>query len=589
MTRTSQTLHDGRAGLGGVRRAAHHEDGYVIVVVLALLTVALLIGAAGLGESLSSRSHANLDTREHRALQAADAGVQAVLYRENQLDLGSLNLSGGSGAIPSLLDCLVPDLSNTLPGSHLIARSISSGGACPVGQWHGADGTAADDAPFSTAVPVGNHDSYNAEFIPNAATVNSTSGIGFVGAKIVSVGIDDNGHVGDPHRYVYERVEVTATSLIQATSSGWSSGWNSTWIEPFMMLEANHDLTFQVPAATAFNGTARIGHKLFFDLQSSLVSTFVGTNILNGGSIIERSSIDVGCPGNAGPNNAYTFENKPALSTFLPTVLGGFNVANPQTCSAPYWFNRPVLSISHWKLDCPSSSSCSSLTGYSNTNGTQHEIFINNGAQLNLAPGDYVFCSFQTNGPVNVTASNNTAPVRIFVDSPNSSRCSGFQAHPNPGPPPGLPSGFQTGAGSFVAQQGIGGLIGGVVTTLSPAAVQVYVVGDGTPDDTVATSGPVSAANGFFMTAPSSKVTVSSLVALTGAMIGYDVTVNTILYNQALSFGNYSGSISGASSGSSSGSTSGNSYGLFRPSQYVQCTNTLSALTGTIATDTAGC
>jgi hypothetical protein len=206
---------------------------------------------------------------------------------------------------------------------------------------------------------------------------------------------------------------------------------------------------------------------------------------------------------------------------------------------------------------------CSSLTGY--TGGNQDEIYITNGATLTLAPGDYVFCSLQTNGPINLTATASSAPVRIFIDSPTSSRCSSFASH-------SARSGYQTGAGSFVAQQGIGGLIGGITGVLSPTQVQVYDVGTSTPDATVVTSSG-SVSNAFFVYAPESNVTITSTI-FSGTVIGYDVTMQATTYTQSLGLNEYPLS---------------STLGVFHGSQYVQCKNSLTALTGTIATDLSGC
>jgi hypothetical protein len=539
MMRARGTRSHSRLRLGrGPRNGEDGEDGYVIVVVIVIMAIGLLIGAAALAETLASRSHANLDARQRRALQAADAGVQAVLYHENQLDLGSLDLTGGSGILGTLVDCLVPNLSVSvgLQAGALVSASAATGTACPVGVKNGAN------VPYSTTIPIGNHDSYNAEFYPSATTPNATSGIQFIGGKIISIGVDDNGNPNDPQRYVYEKVQASLAP-----------------IDPFRTVEANHDLTFNLPLATVFNGTARAGDKLFFN--AGLLGAFVGSNLLgSGGNIIGPTSIDVGCQGSSG---AYTNTGSPLV---VPVVLGGMNVANPQTCSPAFWFNRAPISVSNSPLKpaCPTGIACSSLTGY--TGGNQDEIYITNGAQLNLAPGDYVFCSLQTNGPINVTASGSSAPVRIFIDSPTSPRCASFASH-------SARSGYQTGAGSFVALQGVGGLVGGLTSTLTPSQIQIYDVGNGTGDGTTVTSSG-SVANAFFLYAPNSNVSVSSTVSFAGTVIGYDVTMQTLVYTQDLGLNNYPLS---------------STLGIFHIAQYAQCPVPTSLLTGTVATDASGC
>ncbi|HWF35844.1 MAG TPA: hypothetical protein VG295_10725, partial [Solirubrobacteraceae bacterium] len=210
--------------------------------------------------------------------------------------------------------------------------------------------------------------------------------------------------------------------------------------------------------------------------------------------------------------------------------------------------------------DCPSS--CSTAFGSSYLTSTNEIYNTSSSTTLSFAPGDYVFCNFETNGPVNITASSSSAPVRIFIDT-NAAHCPGTPSHSG-----SLPTNFKSSGSNFIANQGIGGLIGGVTGTLSPSQVQVYVVGSGS----VTTSGSV--ANAFFLYAPQATVSVASTVSFTGTVIGYDVTMNTILYTQSLGLNNYPIS---------------SSLGIFHTSQYRQCTNSVTALTGTSATDAAGC
>ncbi|MDQ6779310.1 MAG: hypothetical protein M3071_24490 [Actinomycetota bacterium] len=501
------------------------------MIVICVLLVALLMGAAALTEALASRSHANLDTRQRRALQAADAGLQAVLYYENQLSLDTLDLSGGSGFLGTLADCLVPNLNAGLPASSLVAVSIATGGACPLGKLGGTAGS--PNAPYTTFVPVGNHDSYQAEFIPNATVRAGTSGVQFTGGQIVSLGVDT---VNSTNK-VYARVVEDLAP-----------------VDPFKTVEANHDLTFKVLGATAFNGTARTGHKLYFNASLG-VGVFTVTNLLGAG-LAGPGAIDVGCAGTSG---AYTNTGSPL---FVPVVLGSMSVATTQTCNAPYWFTRQPISINPSKSDCPSGVLCSSLQGY--TGSAQDEIYIIGGQTLTLAPGDYVFCSLQTNGPITTSVTATSAPVRIFIDSPTSSRCNGFSPH-------AARSGYQTGAGSFVATSGLGGVSG----TISPTQVQVYDVGNTTPGPgmgTIVTTGG-SLAGGFFLYAPESQVTIASTI-FSGTVIGYDVTMQATTYTQSLGLNQYPLS---------------STLGVFHGAQYVQCTNTVTALSGTVATDLSGC
>jgi hypothetical protein len=474
-----------------------------MVYVLAILAVGLALGAATLAETLSSRSHATLDARQRRALQAADFGVQAVLYHQNELNIDSLNLTGGSGVLGKLSSCVVPVLSSggvTITGT--VNATVTTEGvsgsstvsACPVAQGEGAKGPNGGE----TFIGIGNHDGYAAEFVPGETVAKGGAGVTF-NPKIISIGRDDNGNTSDPNRYVYARVEA-----------------NLAPVDPFKTVEANNNLEFQVTGATAFNGTARAGHNVIFEGTGA----FAGTNILGSdGSLIGPTAIDYGCERSG----------KKILGVYkvIPALLGGLNHVTQQSepCSEPF-FKRPPITISPSKPDC--TSSCLGEPGY--IPGNQNEIFIKNETrEVELTPGqDYVLCSFYTNGPVTVPTSmtNASKPVRIFIDSPSSKRCEKFAAHEN-----------VTGAGNFVASKGIGGAVNG--SLLSPTQIQIYIVGNGTSNGTFFQDKSVSpTGNGFFLYAPTSKVEVESPL-FAGNIIGYDVAVSALTFTQNLGIDNY--------------------------------------------------
>lgn len=503
-----------------------------MIFALALMTIGLAVGAAALAETLSSRSHTNLDARERRALQAADFGVQAVLYRQNQLNIDSLDLTGGAGVLGKLAACVVPETNESLTITGTVTVTVtSSGNACPPAEGPGKKGPNGE----KTAFPVGNHASYVAEFVPGETVPSNGSGVIFK-PKIISIGKDESpSNAAHP---AYARVEA-----------------NLATVDPFKTVEAVHNLTFEVPLAETFNGSARAGHNLTF----SGLGAFTGASILGpGGSLIGPATIDYGC-------------EKELKGLVIPVAVEIKRVPAAGECKEPF-FARRSISISPSKPSCPSS--CSSLTGYVSGRGpaekanplltNENEIYITSGATLKLTPGsDYVFCSFVTNGPVEIAeGSNSTLPVRIFIDSPSSSRCSGFEKH-----------GGIT-AGSFTATKGIG------TSVLSPSQLQIYMVGNGTNNGTKFTSSGGSIASGFLLYAPQTEVSETAPVSFTGTLIGYDVKINTLVYTQDLGLNNYPLS---------------NSAGVFHISGYTQCpaNNTsgsaVTELTLNVSTDTSGC
>jgi Tfp pilus assembly protein PilX len=532
--------------MSGLRlRLRRDQRGYVIVTVLLLLLVGLLLGAVAIAESLDSRTHANRDARSIRAQQAADAGIQSTLYAQNQLDLGSLDLNGGQGALANLVDCSHITLSASLQVTGIIGAAANANGVCqpPCNTASTCTGTSNPSCPVPCLIPAGDHSGYETEFVPGASATNSDRSFK---PKIVSVGVDWGTDINDTAHYVIRREEAVLAP-----------------IDPFKTLEANHDLAFQVTAATTFNGTARAAQHLDFDLGGLPAGAFTMTNLLGGGGhVINSPNIDVGC------GTTYQKYNFPFINLFAIVAVGG-TINYPNTCGSGF-FNRPAISMSSAKANC--SSTCpTAAMGY--VAAGDYVYNTNALTTITLQPGDYVFCGFQTNGPVVPSVTATSAPVRIFIDSPTSSRCASSS-------PPALDK------GNFYASQGISNALGATQSQ----QVQVYVVGNGTDGQftsgttncsrtnsgTAVIAGPASLAQAFFIYAPTSCVQASSTVAIAGSIIGWDVSTSSILYTQDPGLSNYSFA---------------NNVAAFRPIQYIECPPVFPLPTsGSTATDpTSGC
>jgi hypothetical protein len=540
-----------------LRRLSAAEDGFTIVFGLVLLTVGIAVGAAALADTLATRSHANLDTRQRRALQAADYGVQEVLYRVNQVNLDSLDLTGGKSLIGKLPVCVVHE------GGKWTTKEPNSEGVCP-----------------KIVEEIGNHDSYQAEFIPNEKVPTGGSGISFIEPKIIAIGIDDNGNTADPNGKVYARVDAGLST-----------------VEPFKTLEANHDLTFRVPLAEVFNGTARAAHQLFLKGETPLTHVLTGSNLSFGGKEVGPAKIEFGCGA-----TAFAPGKEPTKPIYEKGLFGQNNVdvlpesmlvplqeslegEGKKPCEEPYFKRTPII-ISGSRPDCSFSPKCVGLPGYKEVGD---RVEITNGETLTLIPGyEYVLCSLWTNGPITLAAgaSNASLPVRLFIDNPKSSRCNWKGAGEEKGTlgeewtvENGAKEKFKVKRGGFYAGQGVGGLVGGFQQTLSPTQVQLYMAGSGTPNQTEFTS--VSpAGNAFVLYAPQSNVSVEAST-FGGTLIGYDTTVKATLYTQDLGLNNYPLT---------------NSYGVFHVAGYTQCSPSLTealkpfeGLSEKAATDLAGC
>jgi hypothetical protein len=298
---------------------------------------------------------------------------------------------------------------------------------------------------------------------------------------------------------------------------------------------------------TAFNGTAAAGGNLTLKGQGLLGGSLTGGNVSLSGGLTSPAAIDY-CG------------TKTVTNMLLTLFLG--NIRNVSPCTG--LVNRPTVQISSSKSNCVPTTgveSCGSDSGFgsqyvsgrtaggvvNNALTNENEIYDTTGTPITFGPGDYVFCSFQTNGIVNVNPIS-TQAVRIFIDSPSSSRCSGFVAHNG------------VSAGSFVASKGVGNAL----AATHPSQAQIYVVGNGTNGGTsvTMTANGLTLGQSAFVYAPTSNVTVDSsalglgIGTLAGGFVGYNVTVSATAITQDLGLLNYPLSTT---------------LGPFHVQQYIEC------------------
>lgn len=509
-------------------RLLSNEGGFVIPIVLALMVIVLAFGAAGLAESLSSRSLTTRDARERRAQQATDAGIQRVLYEEGEANIDSWNLNGGPVGLSTVLDCVVPQLNVGLQITGLATAAVNAAGVCPLTPTGG---------PSTYAEPLGNHAFESSEFIPGATNLLNGVTIGGQNGsaereffpKIVALGWDGNGS-----NKVYSRQEVILAP-----------------IAPLQAIEGMNNVTITGLSVLGIPVTAALNGDVVARANLTTPALFTGLNASIGSSLL-------------------------ATLAYGGTLSGGLTIANAQHVSASQIIQRPAVTISSAKPDCPSGG-CP--TGYTGTTGTSAHNFSIASGSVTFQPGDYVFCNFNAaaGSTVNVNPSS-SAPVRIFIDSPSSTRCAGDSS------PKGNfndPAGFNNG---LLATGGV----------LASSGLQVYVAGDGSYDDaTTVQIGPASTGGllslsaltyGAVVYAPTSKVTVNVPAlcvlgvctggVLDGAVVGNDVIIAALAITQDLDLGNYP-LYDGVS--------------VFRPVQYVQCNSSVTSLSGNASTDTAGC
>lgn len=540
------------------------EDGYIMVVVLFTLVIALALGAAGLAESLDSRALSFREGRVHRAQQGADAGIQQELFQQAENRIGQsanqYNLNAGLLNQGTFLDCMVPSFSVSGQVSGLATAAVGSAGTCPT-----------NSGPGNTiATALGNDTWTTSEFIPGAQNPLAGGSETDLYPKIVSLAWNGP-QTPSTSNSVFSREEAILAPIF-----------------PMPVLHANHDATIQ-------------GVSLSGGILSSVLSAFgianLATTIQGDLHVVHDLTLpaaDVGI--NLTLSNGLLGDVQYGHK-LLPASPAPIVAAQQVNTAPPY---RQPLTVSSTKAYCPSpdsngASGCSDFP-VNVYNASTHFVTVAAGQTLTLYGGDYVFCNFTVASGGTVIASPTAAmPVRIFIDSPNSGRCAG-----NSGP-----------QGSFTAP---GGIVNNEGTT-TPSGLQIYVAGDdtATPFDnstsvTIGTAGAGSngglqtgnpAVESMLLYAPTSSVSVTTatcksvvLVGIVclpgvfaGSIVGNDVSVAALTLTQDLDLGNdplYNGA------------------NAYRVLQYVQCspqpfktqsggTTTYTALQHDSTIDTNGC
>jgi hypothetical protein len=489
-----------------------------MIVTLALLVVALGMATAGLQSTLDGRAHTTRDLRSERALQAADAGLATGIYRLNEMNLASTNFTGGLAGLASFADCLVP-LSigggGTVTSFGLVPEVSVATGACPTYAGSGLSNALSD------TTQVGDHAFYQVALVPNATALGPN--IVFKNPKVVAVGVEDAGNSSTCTAKISPAPSPHATSgcvvrRVEATLNT---------VDPFQAIEANGNITLQSFAATVVNGDMRTNGSFS---QSGL--TYTQTNLFNGS-----------LAGNV------TYGTTKSFGALLPLVT---------TTKQAESVSRGAITIND--TGCPSACVTPSLpagvtaTTLGGTNGlasaynASTDAVAMTGGTMTLTPGDYIFCDFNVTGgtvKTNVPASS-TTPVRIFIDSPSSSRCSA--------------NGLGAGQGNFRTSVGMQNLVGGVTTLLGSTELQIYLAsGSHSNPSTVSIGGSLT--ESMFIYAPTSNVTMTAL-SFFGNMIANNVSVTgvagTLLtISENLGLSNYS---------------LANAVGTLYPTQYTECT-----------------
>jgi Tfp pilus assembly protein PilX len=361
-----------------LRRRAAGEEGFVMVVTVVVMALALVITGVAISDTVSARHITEKDRRGASAQQAADAGLQIAMYRANQMNLGTTDFNSGLSGLTNTLSCVVPglDVNGNVSALTKVALGVST--ACP-------NDPSDPGTPKWKPERLGNRTTFAYQFIPGGSSTggSSTAGHASLNPVIVSIGYDDGGTTSTSDD-VIRRVEAILNP-----------------VDPFNMIEATGNLSFSGGLTTVLNGDVRTNGNLSVGGLG-----LVGANVLGSdGALLRLANVQYG-----------------------GTFSGVLTVASKVKTTSS--FTRTPVSISSSKVDCWNGSGaqgtagvCPSSTYYNSGN---HRLTVGSGQTLTLGGGDFVFCSVSvaSGGTLN-TSLTSSSPTRIFIDNPNGSRCGG--------------------------------------------------------------------------------------------------------------------------------------------------------------------
>ncbi|MEA2156915.1 MAG: hypothetical protein QOE11_3055 [Solirubrobacteraceae bacterium] len=423
-----------------------------MVITMLVLTVTLLVAGIAISDTVTARKFTDTDRRADAAQQAADAGLQIAMYRANQMNIGKSDFNSGLTGLVNSISCLVPGVDASGYVSTFTTVTLALQTACPTKP--PVAGGPVTPPPAWNYFALGNRTSYAYQFLPGASpTLTPTTGHASLNPIIVAIGREDNGTPSDTSDDVVRRVEGILNP-----------------IDPFEMIEATGDLTFSAALATTLNGDVRTNGDL--KITGLLGGTLAGVSLLS--PFLRPANVQYG-----------------------GTKTGALTVASVIKNTTP--FTRAPVTISPSKANCPVA--CPAAAYY---DSSSDRLTLTSGQSLTLAGGDYVFCNVSVaSGATLNTSLTATAPTRIFIDSPNSARCS-------------------SGGGGNLS------LLGNLNTVnVTPSQLQIYMAGNGAAGASTATINTklLSGTPAFFLYAPNTDVTMTFLL-FQGNVIGRNVVMN---------------------------------------------------------------
>jgi Tfp pilus assembly protein PilX len=329
------------------------ERGLIVVTTVLVLVAALALGGVAVTAGVRAHDGQRRDVDVKRALQAADAGVQSQLYRINQLNLASVNLTGGLNGLGNTLVCpfIALDAEREITTQVASVAYDASAGDCP---------TPPSGDPTATATePLGDGASTTATWHEPARSNGGS--VSFSGGYIMATGVAD----GERRRVKAELHDVEPLRTVDALGA----------------LELRADLTHD-DLAVVVNGDLRSNKTIA--LTGSGLKVVAAAPGVTSGTITHRTGF---------------------------TQEGRLNLALGAVRQLDEPFRRNAIDLPAGKPDCPATG-CPA--GYSSVTRSYKR---DSGGRVSFPAGDYVFCSFslKETGKIEIPLLGAGA-VRIFVD-----------------------------------------------------------------------------------------------------------------------------------------------------------------------------
>ncbi len=483
-----------------LRTRLSDERGIALVVSLSVLLITVLLAGAAASIAIDTNSLSNRDTNTKAALEAADAGARAAVYRLNVYKPGPNNCPtvptaaavGGAGA-PNSNVCAADgpeQLGNGSSFQYWISRAMQPGDTC-VGPTVSSN---TSDVAQRCVTAVGTSNGVTERLQERIAAYTSTPVFpaAIFGTKAVTI----NNNVS----IVSDTVGSPALLGTNGTLTVGGTGGGNTTIDGF-----------QIPCSA----TKQVGQNVT-DLgpENSCAAPYPIPTPVNPGTTAQNtaSPFDLGttyqqgtCAQPASWTGVWVQTNCNYRITRGLTYTGCINLGQPVVDCDPYQAHK------------------ASDIAFDPTNRT---LYLNNNATLWLGGGYYNFCSLYLSNNAQILLSPG-AKVSIFIDSPSD---------PNSGAPVNPPLGSATNpkCPSTNSAQGVapGTLTMSQNSAINPGGTalnaQIYVFGDTTnnpPTNTVSLQN--NGTSSFALVAPFSNVVLnpSNKTTFRGAIVGYTVSI----------------------------------------------------------------